>query len=123
AIFDQTSGEVHATSQHVIAQSSALFNRTLRYQGVVGAAGNRASGGWVAPLGAFGQVDGDGNAARLEWWSAGLAGGYEGALGDHAIGGIGFGYIRSHGAVDDRLSALDSDGFYIGAYGPWADGT
>lgn len=159
--FDLSSGEIHASGQHVIDQTFALFNRTLRYQGVAGVgAGNvgaevftaplgygpavtgssagiaaigdatdyadaRVRGAWAAPLGGFGQVDGDGNAARLDWWNAGLAGGYEGAIdvtSGNAVGGFGFGYIRSHGTVDDRLSTFDSDGFYIGAYGAWADG-
>ncbi|WP_411037619.1 beta strand repeat-containing protein, partial [Shinella sp. BYT-45] len=114
--FDQVSGEVHASGRHVIDETFALFNRTLRHQGVAGAgsgnagaqvftaplgygpamsAGNaglaaiddasgyadaRVRGAWIAPLGGFGQVDGDGNAAQLDWWSAGLAGGYEGVI-------------------------------------------
>lgn len=52
---------------------------------------------WAAPLGGFGWIEGDGNAARLEWWSGGLAGGYESVIdlgSDDAIGGLGIGYIR-----------------------------
>ncbi|WP_411036854.1 beta strand repeat-containing protein, partial [Shinella sp. BYT-45] len=114
--FDQVSGEVQASGRHVIDETFALFNRTLRHQGVAGvgsgnagaqvftaplgygpamSAGNaglaaiddasgyadaRVRGAWLAPLGGFGQVDGDANAARLDWWSAGLAGGYEGVI-------------------------------------------
>lgn len=159
--FDLTSGEVHAAGQHVIDQTFALFNRTLRYQGVAGvgsgnvgaqvftaplgygpavAAGNagvvaiedaaayadaRVRGAWAAPLGGFGHVDSDGNAAKLDWWNAGLAGGYEGVIdvaSGNAVGGFGFGYIHSRGTLDDRLSTFDADGFYLGAYGAWADG-
>ncbi|MFC5384644.1 autotransporter domain-containing protein [Aquamicrobium segne] len=159
--FDLTSGEVHAAGQHVIDQTFALFNRTLRYQGVAGigagnvgaqtftaplgygpavAAGNagvvaigdatdyadaRVRGAWAAPLGGFGHVDSDGNAGKLDWWNAGLAGGYEGVIdvaSGKAVGGIGFGYIHSRGTIDDRLSTFDADGFYLGAYGAWADG-
>lgn len=159
--FDLTSGEVHAAGQHVIDQTFALFNRTLRYQGVAGiGSGNvgaqvftaplgygpavtassagvaaiddatdyadaRVRGAWAAPLGGFGHVDADGNAAKLDWWNAGLAGGYEGVIdvaSGTAVGGFGFGYIHSRGTVDARLSTFDSDGFYLGAYGAWADG-
>ena len=159
--FDLSSGEVHAAGQHVIDQTFALFNRTLRYQGVAGigsgnvgaqvftaplgygpavAAGNagvvaigdatdyadaRVRGAWAAPLGGFGHVDGDGNAAKLDWWNAGLAGGYEGVIdvaSGNAVGGFGFGYIHSRGTLDDRLSTFDADGFYLGAYGAWTDG-
>jgi outer membrane autotransporter protein len=159
--FDLTSGEVHAAGQQVIDQTFALFNRTLRSQGVAGiglgnvgapvftaplgygpavAAGNagviaiddaaayaeaRMGGAWAAPLGGFGRIDGDGNAARLDYWNAGLAGGYEGVIdvaSGTAVGGFGFGYIHSRGTIDDRLSTFDADGFYLGAYGAWADG-
>lgn len=142
AAFDAMSGEVHASGQHVIDQTFALFNRTLRYQGTAGVgAGNvganvavapsgdyadaRVRGAWAAPLGAYGSIDSDGNAARLEWWNAGLAGGYEGAIdvgSGNAVGGFGFGYIRSHGSIPDRRSTFDGDGFYLGAYGAWNDG-
>lgn len=142
AAFDAMSGEVHASGQHVIDQTFALFNRTLGYQGIAGiGAGNfganvasvptgdsadaRVRGAWAAPLGAYGRIDSDGNAARLEWWNAGLAGGYEGVIdvgSGNAVGGFGFGYIRSHGSIADRRSTFDGDGFYLGAYGAWNDG-
>lgn len=159
--FDLSSGEVHAAGRHVIDQTFALFNRTLRYQGVAGVgSGNvgaqvftaplgygpvvtassagvsaigdatdyadaRVRGAWAAPLGGFGHIDGDGNAAQLDYWNAGLAGGYEGMIdvaSGNAVGGFGFGYIHSRGRIDDRLSTFDADGFYLGAYGAWADG-
>lgn len=159
--FDLSSGEVHASGQHMIDQTFALFGRTLRQQGGVHAgAGNSgaeaftaplaygpvasrgnagvaaidglthhgngaANRAWAAPLGGFGRIDADGNAARLDWWHAGLAGGYEGVVdlgAGHAVAGLGLGYIRSRGAIDSRLSSFDSDGFYAGAYGSWTDG-
>lgn len=158
--FDLSSGEVHASGQHVIDQTFGLFNRTLRQQGSagVGALGStsvmtaplaygpvtRAAGvgaiddatasyayspvanAWLAPLGGRGSVDGDGNAATLDWWSAGIAGGYQGQIDlgtGNAFAGFGLGYIRSHGSVDARLSSFDADGFHIGAYGGWTDGS
>jgi len=89
------------------------------------AAAAHARGAWAAPLGGFGQIGGDGNAARLDWGNAGLAGGYEGVIdvgSGTAMAGLGFGYIRGHGAIPDRLSTFDSDGFHLGAYGAWTDG-
>jgi hypothetical protein len=38
-----------------------------------------------------------------------------------ALGG--FGYISSHGSIDDRFSAFDGDGLYLGAFGAWTDGS
>ena len=142
AAFDAMSGEVYASNQHVVDQTLALFNRTLRYQSVAGigagnvgadvaatASGTQASAGargaWAAPLGAYGRLDADGNAARVDWWNAGIAGGYESAFdvaSGRAIGGVGFGYIRSRGDIDDRRSELEGDGFYLGAYAARVDG-
>lgn len=163
--FDLSSGEIHASGQHVINQTFQLFSRTLRQQAAAGVgngtvgtevystpmgiasaygpasptgagvlaidgataayADARVRGAWAAPLGARGTVDSDGNAGALDWWTLGLAGGYEGAVdvgsGD-AVAGFAFGYLRSGGRVDARLSSMDADGFHLGAYGAWADG-
>lgn len=85
----------------------------------------RVAQAWLVPLGGRGRIDGDGNAATLDWWTAGIAGGYEGSL-DMASGngwaGFGLGYMRSHGAVDARLSILDADSFNIGVHGGWENG-
>ncbi|WP_048645304.1 autotransporter domain-containing protein [Nitratireductor soli] len=160
--FDLSSGEIHASGQHVIDQTFGLFSRTLRQQGAAGLGGggtggrvytaplgygptttagpgvaaidgattsayasNRVAQAWLAPLGGRGVIEADGNAGKLDWWTAGLAGGYEGPI-DVASGeawlGFGLGYLRSHGAVDARLSTMDADNFNIGVYGGWADG-
>lgn len=159
--FDLSSGEIHASGQHVIDQTFGLFSRMLRGQasaGLGGVAGgqvltaplaygpslsagpgvlaiddattsvyanSRVAQAWLAPLGGRGTIDADGNAAALNWWAAGLAGGYEGPIevaSGQAYAGFGLGYIRSHGSVDARLSTFDADGFHIGAYGGWSDG-
>ena len=89
-----------------------------------GAGGESARGAFVAPLAATGSIADDGNAAALDWQSAGLIGGYEGPV-DVAFGrasiGFGAGYIHSNGTEDARLSSLDADGFHLGAYGAWTD--
>src|SRR5690606_12845922 len=154
--FDMTSGEIHASGQHVINHATGQFGRTLLQQGAAGRATQGESGpvsapaygasagstgvaatddellystspaaAWLAPLGGRGTIPGDGNAARLDWWTAGLAGGYQAPfdLGTgNAFAGFGLGYIRSHGAVDERRSTHDADNFLIGAYGGWTDG-
>jgi outer membrane autotransporter protein len=82
-------------------------------------------GAWAAPLGARGTIDSDGNAGALDWWTAGIAGGYEGVINvgsGNAMAGLAFGYLRSGGTVDARLSSMDADGFHLGAYGAWANG-
>src|SRR5690606_18143944 len=164
--FDLSSGEIHASGQHVINQTFQLFSRTLRQQAAAGV-GNGAAGtvvyysptntalaygpsnpagagllaidgatpgyyadervraAWAAPLGARGTIDSDGNAGSLDWWTMGLAGGYEGTVdvgSGNAMAGLAFGYLRSGGTVDARHSSMDADGFHLGAYGAWANG-
>jgi uncharacterized protein with beta-barrel porin domain len=82
----------------------------------------RIRGAWAAPLGGGGSVLADGNAATLDWWSAGIAGGYESSIGGDTLGGIAFGYMRSGGAVAARQSTLRADSFHAGIHGAWSEG-
>jgi len=152
--FDLASGEIHSSGQQVIGQSLALFSGVLGSAGTAGgqmqiaplaygpAPGSAAAGLmaidaaekdtpeaehylWLTPLAGRGVVNTDGNGAELAWWTAGLAGGYEGRTtlaGGQAQFGVGLGYLASGGTVDDRLSRLDGQGGYAGAYGGWTDG-
>nr|WP_306308774.1 autotransporter domain-containing protein [Flavimaribacter sediminis] len=143
--FDVSSGEIHASAQHVINQTFSQFSRLLRQQGAAGvmntgltdtmtathgfgkdASANASAGqAWLAPLGGGGSIDSDGNAATLDWWSAGIAGGYENSLDvarGQAFAGFGLGYTRSSATVDARLSSMEADNFQIGVYGGWANG-
>lgn len=149
AAFDRASGEIHASSRHVLANSFDLFTRTIRRQGQAGLALSRprgasvplgyarpgvaiepaapagARGAWAGPLGGAGSVEADGNAGALDWWTAGLAGGYEGRFDTGAgtmLGGIALGYLKSRGMVDARGSQMEADGIHVGAYGAWAEG-
>jgi outer membrane autotransporter protein len=88
-------------------------------------ANERVARAWLAPVGQWGAIEADGNAGELDWWTAGVAGGYERPVevsSGQAYVGFGLGYLRSHGSVDARRSSLDADGFHIGAYGGWAHG-
>lgn len=146
--FDLASGEVHASSQHVIDQAFSLFSRTMGRQAAAGLTGvgpggqgavtrlsfaavddtsfpARSPNLWIAPLGGRGSVDANNNAAKLDWWTAGIAGGYEGPVdtaNGHAWLGFGLGYLYSESNVDARLSSADADSYNIGVYGGWSDG-
>jgi len=80
---------------------------------------------WITPLGGRGKINGDGNAATLDWWNLGIAGGYEGQMeagSGEALLGAGIGYINSDASVGARLSDYNVDGYFVGAYGAWSDG-
>lgn len=156
AAYDSASGEVHASGQHVVSNSFAMFgnalgsggsasgsnaNRavaplgysaspTMTVAGLEAIAGAEATyevahSAWLMPLGGQGFVDGDGNAARLDWGAGGVALGYEGRTtlwGGDAAFGLGVGHIIARSEVADRTSTFDTRSGHIGAYGDWSDG-
>lgn len=151
--FDLASGEIHASGQVVIGQGMNLFLSAFSGMSGTGGPGSQLSfgpepgmavaselsidpdgndphavrqGAWIAPLAGRGKVDTDGNGASLDWWAAGLAGGYQTETviaGGEANFGFGLGYSASGGESEDRLSSLDVDSGYVGVHGGWTDGT
>jgi T5SS/PEP-CTERM-associated repeat protein/autotransporter-associated beta strand protein len=156
AAFDALSGEMHASAQHVVDRTFAMFGDALHGQARAGLAtpaganaanvlgyapigvpaeGMRAIAGatsadaaaqaWLAPLGGRGTIEADGDGARLDWWGAGLAVGYEGQIetaSGTASGGLALGHVRSQGTLDARRSDVMADTVFLGAYGGWSDG-
>jgi outer membrane autotransporter protein len=114
--FDASSGEIHASVQHAVTSASGFFTDTLLRRP---ADGRR---GWMAPLGQFGDVDSDGNAAALDYSTIGLAGGVEQVF-DTAngefTGGVALGFSRTEADIDDRASQAETSAWHIGAYGSW----
>lgn len=111
--FDNASGEVHASRQHLIDATFAMFASSLNGAGsgpggttaqiapLAYAPANRSnvpaltaiddaqtqSGGasaWLAPLAGFGTIHGDGNGAQFNWAGGGIAAGVNA---DTTIGG------------------------------------
>lgn len=151
AAYDSVSGEIHASGQHVIDATFALFQSGLGGNAPAGNGGQfiplayaaqpvtHAGLGaihdlehspalhwmWLKPLAGRGSVAADGNAAALDWSAAGLAAGYEGEMqlaGGDAGFGIGAGYLNSAGTVAARASTMSGNGGYLGAYGSWTNG-
>ncbi|WP_186767230.1 autotransporter outer membrane beta-barrel domain-containing protein [Devosia ginsengisoli] len=149
--YDSASGEIHASGQHVIDATFALFQSGLGGNAPAGNGGqfiplayaaqpatNAGLGAihdlehsparhwmWLKPLAGRGNVAADGNAAALDWSAAGLAAGYEGEAqlaGGDAGFGIGAGYLNSAGTVAARASTMSGNGGYLGAYGSWTNG-
>ena len=121
--------EVVSTPMNMLSAYGPSTPRSLGVRAIDSAAGAyadaRVQGAWAAPFGARGTIDGDGNAGALDWWTLGIAGGYEGIVdvgGGEAVAGLAFGYLRSGGTIDARMSSMDADGFHLGAYGAWTDG-
>lgn len=152
--FNTASGEAHASGQHLIDQTFALFQSSLGGRG--GAAGGKDQtaplaygphpgeavasllaidaleradpplhSAWLQPMGGAGTIEADGNAAQLDWWSGGVALGYEGEVataGGSTRFGFGLGYLAGGASVPARASSLEGQGGYVGLYGGWSDG-
>lgn len=129
--LDQLSGEIHASGRHVVDRSFAQFSRSLgtRGQGGATALGSVPSDGrgfWLLPVATRGSVNGDGNAATLDWGNAGLIVGYGGDLGavnNRSFFGVSAGYIQGHGAVSGRASNVQVSGWHFGLFHGWTNGS
>lgn len=137
--FDQVSGEIHASIKGAMLEDSrfvrdaatgrvrAAFDDmgspslpVLSYgkDGPASAVADRDRlAVWAHAFGAWGEFDGNGNAAELGRNTAGLLLGADAlALETWRIGVLA-GYSRSSYDVDDRASSGDSDNLHLGLYG------
>jgi len=152
AALDAISGEAHASMRQVLEQSFALLGQNLNRRTTAGLAGAGVAAGpmgyaaapgnigvraiddattrgtarpWIGALGSFGRLDGDGNAAEIEWNTAGLVAGYENEIdlgAGAAFGGVALGYQHGQGVVAARSSESGFDTLSAAAYGGWSDG-
>ncbi len=148
AAFDMASGEIHASLQHTLLDISDLFVTTLgRRAGLAVAASGPGApavplayasygettfaaaadrlAAWVAPMGEAGHIDGDGNAAKLDHHTLGVAAGVDWAgrwLGGSAMVGLAAGYTHAESEVAARLSDADFDSAHAGLYAAWDNG-
>lgn len=152
AALDAVSGEAHASMLNVLEQSFAALGQTVNRRTAAGLSGAGAAAGplgyaatretvgvraiedatakgtarpWLGALGSYGQLNGDGNAAAIEWSTGGLALGYENeiALGSGTgFGGVALGYQHGQGIVTARNSETGFDSLSAATYGGWSDG-
>jgi len=152
AALDAISGEAHASMLNVLEQSFAALGQTVNRRTAAGLSGAGAAAGplgyaatrenvgvsaiedatakgtarpWLGALGSYGQLNGDGNAAAIEWSTGGLALGYENeiALGaGTGFGGVALGYQHGQGIVTARNSDTAFDSLSAATYGGWSDG-
>jgi len=123
--FDQMSGEVYAG-----AFSSAITDGEIIRNTVLGRlsspvqppADGRAVQAWATAYGAWGKVDGDGNAAKLERDSQGVLMGMEATNAEGLRLGVAVGVGQSTADVDARRSSSDTDTAQVMAYGAVSGG-
>lgn len=135
--FDQLSGEIHASIQSALIEEShfvrdAATQRLRAAFGSVGAsrapvytpgvtrleaapATTERGVFWGQVFGAWGRLDGDENAARLDYSTGGFLIGADAQVEDWRLGVLA-GYGNSSFDVDDRRSSGSSQNYHLGAY-------
>ncbi|CEJ14645.1 Extracellular serine protease precursor [bacterium YEK0313] len=139
AAFDQVSGEIHASAKAALIEDSgflreAAIGRLRSAFGTVAAASapvNMADINgrlvavaptterfaiWGQGYGAWGRINGDGNAARLSHSTGGFFLGMDGPVLDRWRIGLLAGYSRTSFNVRDRASSGASDNYHLGAF-------
>lgn len=138
ASFDQLSGEVHASAKTAFIDDSAhirtAVNDRIRaaFEGVAAKAmpvmAYGPDGGefdtantdrfavWGHAFGSWSNVDGDGNAARLEHSIGGVLFGGDALVAETFRLGLMAGYTQSDVSVDQRASSGSSDNGHLGIY-------
>ncbi len=135
--FDQLSGEIHASvggalledSRFVRDAATARIRASFRDgpllsrhgigegKGTLAAAGTDEPAAWIHAFGAWGQIDGDGNAAALDRNMGGVLIGADAAAFENWRLGMLAGYSRSTFDVDARASSASANSYSLGLYG------
>jgi subtilase-type serine protease len=117
-LYDQLSGEIHATTASMAFEDGRLVRQTaldhLRVEGT-------RRGFWGQGLAAWSRHGGAGVAQDATRRTTGLLIGHDQAWGDAVRGGLAAGYTRSRvRAEGDNEATLD--GYHVLAYGGWTSG-
>jgi outer membrane autotransporter protein len=127
--FDALSGEIHASARTALLEDSRFPREAAlaRMRGAFHAPGGspdiaerRVSDRlsfWGQGFGAWGDWDGDGNAARLDRSVGGFTMGGDAQVGETMRIGLFGGYSEGSFGVNDRASSASLDSLHLGAYG------
>lgn len=114
--FDQLSGEIHASVAGLFLDDSRHVREAALGRLREGFGGDKI-GLWAQAYGAHTDLDGDGNAADLDYDAAGVFAGLDGELGEAWQAGALIGYSRATFDIDERSSSGSADSFHVAAYG------
>lgn len=136
--FDMLSGEIHASVHSTLIQNSHFIRDAAgdriraAFEGVgassvpvmaygpggpdmVPATHDRFAV-WARAFGAWGRLDGDGNAARVDHSTGGFIAGGDALVGEHWRLGLQAGYSRTSFDVDELASSGSSNDYHLGLY-------
>lgn len=122
--FDQLSGELHASVRSSLVEDSRFIREAGidRLRQAQGAATDLKTvegldgGAWARVYGSWGEMKGDGNAAKVDRDTSGVLVGADRRVGNWRVGVMG-GAGRSEVDVDARRSSAKIDNYHLGVYG------
>jgi outer membrane autotransporter protein len=123
AAFDQISGEIHASARGATFEDSRFVREAINNHLL--SPGDARHGIWIEGYGAWGHVNGDGNAAKVDRDIGGFFIGGDVYSSDTIKAGIVGGYSSAKIKVNDRNSSAKTDDYHLAAYlgyesGPFA---
>lgn len=110
--LDQLSGEMHASIQGSLMESSGVLRGTMNERLL-----KDESGVWVSAHGARGELAGTDNAAEVSHSSGGILGGVDGYLSSSFQLGVTMGYTQSALTIAERGSEAATSSTHVGLYG------
>ncbi len=139
AVFDALSGEIHASIKSGLIEDSRFVRDAVgarmrsAFSGIAvpamplmayGPDGRRPAAAdsaglvaWGQAFGAWGESEGNGNAAKLDRSTGGFLTGLDGTVTENFRLGVLAGYSHSSFHADDRASSGSSDNVHLGLYG------
>lgn len=123
--FDQISGEFHASARSALIEDSQLVRdaatNRLRLAFSQYGSGEQASGNgitpWLSAIGSWGEIKGDGNAAKLRRDTYGFVAGVDAPIGERVRLGAFAGYSNTDLKGSARNSSSKNDNAHVGIYG------
>jgi outer membrane autotransporter protein len=114
AAFDQISGEIHASLRGATTEDSRFVREAINNHLL--SPGEARHGIWMEAYGAWGNMDGDGNAAKVDRDIGGFFVGGDIVSSDTIKAGIVGGYSSAKVRVDDRNSSAKTDDYHLAGY-------
>ncbi len=115
AALDVVSGEAYASTRSALVEDSRYVREAALNRLRAGGGGGPAA--WGQVFGAWGSMDGDGNAARTDTSTTGILMGADTAVAGTGKAGVLAGYSQTRVGVNARASTASSDNYHLGAYG------
>ena len=116
-IYDQLSGELHASVSGVLQNDDRAFGRMMRSRSLNSKLDQEEYPFWITMDRALSTTDATQNTGKAKFQSSRISIGAEKQFNEKFVGGVAFRYGDSKLNVDQRFSKVDIDSYSLGLYG------